>query len=81
MAPADRRTQIMLAGKLRLNQGKGSDERSAQNNFLSLFDKQLSKDHIVALAALFKITVPENPLPCVAGLVETVLAPTTQSAT
>lgn len=40
-------------------QGSGSDHRTVLQNFLKLFDKQLSRDHIMALAALFKIPVPE----------------------
>lgn len=50
----------MLAARLGLNQGSNSEHRVTISNFVKLFDNQLSQEHIVALAALFKIPVPTS---------------------
>lgn len=51
-ASADQRMHFILAEKLGLIQGKGFEEHSSQNALTSLFDTQLSREHIVALASI-----------------------------
>lgn len=58
--PAAERIQLLLAARLGLDKGSGSEHRTALRNFVNLFDNQLSHEHIMALAALFKIPVPES---------------------
>ena len=65
----------MLAAKLGLDQGSNSEHRVIISNFVKLFDNQLSQEHIVALAALFKIPVPASVPSGFEALAESILTP------
>lgn len=58
VAPEGHRLQLLLARKLGLSQ----DHNIALSKYKELFDSHLSREHIIALAALFEIPVPASLL-------------------
>lgn len=73
-ATADQHMQFLLAKRLGLIQGNGLENHSGPNTFASLFDAQLLRDHIIALAVLFKIPVSDKLPPGVEGQAEAMVA-------
>ena len=74
-APVAQRFQLLLAASLGLDQGSTSGHQVVLSNFVKLFDNQLSHEHIAALVALFKISVPGSLPSGFQALAETILPP------